>query len=133
MLVRLQDEAPAFDLDPMYMVRLEDRWLIVPGFTAYQSAFLLLATDQYRRYEQLEEWFDTRSDELEAAHEYDIRITSAWIGLRAAAARNVTGQAELGQGEPGRESRDTRCKPIHTNADGMFRRDRSCSLKRPND
>ena len=58
---------PSFDLDPLYLVRLEGQWWIVPGMTKHRPASVLLSQEEYAVFKTLEEWFKKRKQELKGA------------------------------------------------------------------
>ena len=54
----------SFDLDPLYLVRLDGQWWIVPGMTRHSPASMLLSEQEYAVFKGLEEWFKKRKQEL---------------------------------------------------------------------
>ncbi|KKM16818.1 hypothetical protein LCGC14_1681980 [marine sediment metagenome] len=58
---------PSFDLDPLYLVRLEGQWWIIPGMTKHDPASVLLSEEEYAVFNSLEQWFKTRKHELKKA------------------------------------------------------------------
>lgn len=58
---------PSFDLDPLYLVRLDGQWWIVPGMTKHRPASVLLSKEEYAAFKALEEWFKKRKRELQNA------------------------------------------------------------------
>jgi len=58
---------PSLDLDPLYLVRLDGQWWIVPGMTRHSPASVLLSEEEYAVFKALEEWFKKRKQELKDA------------------------------------------------------------------
>jgi len=55
---------PSFDLDPLYLVRLDGTWWIVPGETEYAPVSVLLPEEKCAVFKTLEAWFKNRKQEL---------------------------------------------------------------------
>ncbi len=60
----VKDRKPSFDIDPLYLVRLDGRWWILPDMTRYDAASPLLSAEDYAVYDSLEKWYKAREQEL---------------------------------------------------------------------
>ncbi len=55
----------AYDLDPLFMVRQEGDWKVVPGMSDLEYAEVLVSEDELEQLKQCQRWFEERKEELE--------------------------------------------------------------------
>ena len=64
----IKEGRSTFDIDPIYLARLDNQWRIILDITKYEHALPLLSPQDYAVYESLEQWYETRKEEVIQTH-----------------------------------------------------------------